>query len=519
MSKLRSLAAIASQAASWLVPGLLLATALHANVTPAPLFTDGAVLQRGKPVPVWGRADPGEKVTVTFSGQSRDVVADSGGRWLVLFSPLAASNQGADLVIAGKDTVTVHDVLVGEVWLCSGQSNMEFPVSRAQNAAQEIAAAHFPLIRHVQIARTVASNPAESVLTTGWNAATPANVGSFTAVGYFFARDIHQKLDVPIGLVHSSWGGTPIESWLSPAALEDPAFAIVHERWRQATAAYPAARKVYDKKLPEWTAAEAAERKKGPTALAAFLKKNPRPRAPLGPGDPWTPSGLFNGMIHPLLPYAMQGILWYQGESNADRAAEYAPLFQRLITTWREQFGQGDIPFYWVSLANFKNEADDPTGRNYAFLREAQARALALPNTGQALAIDLGNPDDIHPTNKQAVGRRLALLARNRTYGLTTDDTGPTFAKAVRQGATLRITFDHVATGLIAYEKLPQALELAGADHVWRPAAGRIENNTLIVFSPLVPEPVAVRYAWSNSPAANLYNGAGLPAAPFRSDE
>jgi len=497
---------------------LPLAAVARADVSPAPLFSDGAVLQRDKPVAIWGRADPAEKVSVTFAGQRREATTGADGRWIVYLDSLAASGQGTDLVIAGRNTVILRDVVVGEVWLCSGQSNMEFPVSRATNGAREVAAANFPLLRHVKIERTVAASAAEAVRTTGWKPATPSEAGAFTAVGYFFARELHQKTGVPIGLVHSSWGGTPIESWMSGAALaENPAFAVVGERWRQMEAAYPADKVTYDANLPGWTAAEATARSRGRAELAAFLQQNPQPRPPRGPGDPWTPAGLFNGMIHPLLPYAFRGVLWYQGETNATRAAEYHPLFTALITAWRRHFGQPDLAFYWVNLAGF-DPPDDPSGTSFAFLREAQTRTLSIPNTGQAIAIDLGDPSDIHPPNKQEVGRRLAVLARNRIYGLVSDDTGPTLAGVTREGSALRVRFNHVGTGLIAADKPAQSLQLAGVDRVFHPASGRIERDTLLVSSPAVKEPVAVRYAWKNAPVANLYNGAGLPAVPFRSD-
>ncbi len=525
---------------------LLIFAALHAvavvraDVTLAPLFTDRAVLQRDKVVPIWGRADAGEKVTVNFAGQKREATPGPDGRWLVLLDPLTGTAQGAELTVAGKNTITLREVVVGEVWLCSGQSNMEWPVSRAADAAREIAMANFPLIRHVRIEHVVAETPADTVATSGWLAATPETVGSFTAVGYFFARDLVQKLEVPIGIVHSSWGGTPVESWMSPAAVaSDPAFAVVGERWRRMVTEFPTAKVTYESQLAEWqrvdAAAKAAPAPKTPTlatkskgaakaktpeppsAYAEWLRANPRPRAPRGPGDPWTPTGLFNGMINPLLPYALRGALWYQGESNAERAPEYHALFTAMITAWRAHFGQGDFPFFWVGLANYEVPGD-PTKRSYAFLREAQTKALALPNTGQALAIDIGNPKDIHPTNKQEVGRRLALLARNRVYSMTGDDTGPTLTETAREGATLRVRFTHATGGLVALGKPVQALEIAGADRVFYPADARIDRDMLIVSSPKVREPVALRYAWMNAPEANLYNGAGLPAVPFRTD-
>jgi sialate O-acetylesterase len=507
----------------------VLAVAVRADVTPAPLFTDHAVLQRDKPVAIWGRATPGEKVTVRFAAQQRSATTGTDGRWIVLLDALATASEGAELTIAGKNTVVVHDVVVGDVWLCSGQSNMEFAVSRAINAPREIAAANFPLLRHVKIDRRVASAPADAVKTMGWQSTTPATVGAFTAVGYFFARDLHQKLGVPIGIVNSSWGGTPVESWMSPVALaNDPAFKIVAERWERDLAAYPTAKPPYDAWLADWRNGEATAKAKGEPAHRAWLEKNPWRRAPRGPGDSWTPAGLFNGMINPLVPYALRGVLWYQGESNAEHAAEYHALFATMITAWRAHFGQGDVPFYWVSLANYK-VPEDPTGMSYAFLREAQTQTLSLPDTGQAIAIDIGNPDDIHPTNKQEVGHRLALLARNRVYGLVADDTGPTFASQTRENlppapggrggsAALRVRFTHTDGGLIAHDKPVQSLELAGADRVFHAATAVIDRDTLLVSAPEVKEPVAVRYAWRNAPEANLYNGAGLPAVPFRSD-
>jgi sialate O-acetylesterase len=511
-----------------------------ADVTLAPLFTDHAVVQRDKALPVWGRADAGEAITVQFAGQTRHTKTTSDGRWIVLLDALPATLQGTELVVTGKNTLTIRDLVVGEVWLCSGQSNMEFTVearagtwqakTRVANAATEVAAATFPFIRHVRIDQQVADHPVDAVKTSGWELASPQTVGGFTAVGYFFARDLFQKLNVPIGLVHASWGGTPVESWMSPVAFaSNPTFGAALERWQQNVAAYPVARAAYDSSLATWTAAEAKARAEATTAsakqkpkvdgqkqYAAWLAKNPRPRAPRGPGDPWTPMGLFNGMINPLLPYALRGAIWYQGESNADRASEYRDLFSAMIVSWRAHFGQGEFPFYWVNLANYKNSGDK-TGQTYAFLREAQTQTLALPNTGQALAIDIGNPDDIHPANKQDVGRRLALLAKGRIHGATVDDTGPTFASATREGPALRVRFTH-ANGLIAHDKPVQSLEIAGADRKFFPAKAKIERDTILVAAPEVKEPVAVRYAWRNAPEANLFNGAGLPAVPFRSD-
>lgn len=505
---------------------LALAGAAQADVTPAALFVDGAVLQRDKAVPVWGRAEPGENVSVLFAAQQRNTTADATGRWTVSLDALPASVEGADLTISGKNVVVVRNVVVGEVWLCAGQANMQWPVSRAANAAAEIAAARFPLVRQIALEPTVATTPTATVKTSGWIAAAPETVGAFSAVGYFFARELHQKLGVPIGIIHASSGNSPIEAWMSAEALgSDPAFAVVAQRWQAATLAYPAAKADYEGWLAKWTPAEATARAQGDKLYRPWLAKNPPRYAPVGaPGDSWTPAGHYNGMIHPLVPYALRGALWYQGESNAERANEYHALFSTLIAAWRFHFAQGDFPFYWVNLAGFRAPAD-PTGLSYAVLREAQTKTLNVPNTGQAIAIDLGEPDNLYPANKQDVARRLALLAKARVYGIIDDDTGPTFVSATREpltgrgGVGLRVRFEHTEGGLVAHNKPIPSLELAGADRVFHPAVARIDQGTLLVTSPQVHDPVAVRYAWRNAPEANLYNGAGLPAVPFRSDD
>jgi sialate O-acetylesterase len=498
----------------------------RADVSLGAPFSDGVVLQREKPIPVWGRADAGEKISVSFETQIRTATTTADGRWIVFLDPLPAQAEGHPLTITGKNTITLRDVVVGEVWLCSGQSNMEWPVSRAANAAREIAAANFPLLRQLKIERQASERPADRAPTSGWQSATTANVGSFSAVAYFFARDLHLKLGVPVGVIHSSWGGTAIETWMSELALRSTSLAaVVDERWKKDLSEWPPERVAhYPGELAAWQKAEDAAR--------ATKTKNPLswPRPPATPGSPVQPSALFNGMINPLLPYALRGIVWYQGESNTNRPTEYRELFTALITAWRAHFGQGTplvtsdtagaaapLPFFWVNLPNWR-DLNDRSDQSWALLREAQTQALALPNTGQAIAIDLGDPSDLHPPEKRELGRRLALLARNRVYGLVADDTGPTLLSVAREGAVMRVRFTHADAGLVAHEKPVQALELAGADRIFHAADGRLDGNTLIVSSPQVKEPVAVRYAWQNAPEANLYNGAGLPAVPFRSD-
>jgi sialate O-acetylesterase len=501
---------------------IFFAAVTRADVSLAPIFSDHAVLQRDKPIPIWGRADAGEPVTVTFHGHSVSTTAASDGRWIAYLDALPASAEPADLVITGKNIIAVHDVLVGEVWLCSGQSNMEFvvrdpakPTYRVDNAEEEVAAANYPLIRHFKVKIKESATPTDA-MDGSWAVCSPDTVIQFTAVGYFFARDIYEKLHVPIGLVNSTWGGTPVEAWMSPFALGDPAFAFVDDRWQKGLAEYPQRKAEYDAALPLWQNDLAAAKAAGKES--EFRMLHPQLRQPHGPGDRWTPAGLFNGMINPLLPYALRGVLWYQGESNALHPTEYHELFPAMITAWRKHFGQGDLPFYFVQLASF-SDLKNGSGTEWALIREGQAQALDLPQTAMAVAIDLGEHTNIHPRNKQEVGRRLALIAETRVYGIPGDDSGPMFAGATREGSAMLVHFTQANNGLIAHENPVQSLELAGADKVFHPAQGLIEGETLLVSSPDVKDPVAVRYAWSNDPEANLFNGAGLPAAPFRSDK
>lgn len=500
------------------IVGLLLAAlSAQADVTPAPLFRDHAVLQRGQPVPVWGRAAAGEQVTVEFRGQSVATAAGADGKWRVQLAPLAASAEPATLVIRGRNTVTLSDILVGEVWLASGQSNMEWRVEQAADAVAEAAAAKHPLIREFDVPNLVAEAPQETA-GGAWVVCSPDTAAKFSAVAYYFARDLQRAAGVPVGIINSTWGGTPVESWMSAAVLGGrPEFRLPLDRWRQTLADYPAKKAEFDAALPAWEKEDAAALATGKAAQAAFRKDHPRPRAPRGPGHHWTPAGLYNGMIAPLVPYAMGGAIWYQGESNADYPEEYTALFTAMIRQWRAEWGR-ELPFYFVQIANFNGNATDRAPGQWAWLREAQARTLALPATGMVVTIDIGTPGNIHPKNKQDVGRRLALLARRDVLRESVEVSGPTFVRAARAGAALRLEFDHAA-GLNSGGEAPGDFILAGADGIFHPATARIEGESLIVSSPAVPEPVAARYAWANAPAARLRNGAGLPAAPFRTDD
>jgi sialate O-acetylesterase len=484
----------------------------RANVELAPPFCDHAVLQRDRAVPVWGFADPGEEVVVTFHGKEVRAVTGKDGRWSVTLDPMPVSAEGTDLVVAGRTTAIAHDVLVGEVFLCSGQSNMAMTVVRSQNAKEEIAAANYPLIRVLAVRNTPATEPAKKVVTTGWRVASPATAGGFTAVGYFFARDLYRELGIPIGILHSSFGGTRIEAWLSESAIAgDPAFATIVPDWQADNVVpYAKRRADYDAALATWQAGDDQAKAAGEAAEAQYRKEHRRPVAPMGPQQ--GPSALFNGMINPLVPYAVRAIIWYQGESNVWNAEDYRRLFPALITSWRGHFGRADLPFFWVQLANYADHHD------WSWLREAQTQALSLPNTGQAVAIDIGEPGDIHPRNKQEVARRLLLIANAKLYGGHEEFSGPMLASSAREGGTIRLHFTHANGGLKVRGDAVGSLEIAGADRVFHPATARIERDDLLVSSADVPEPVAVRYAWSSAPEANLYNADGLPAVPFRTD-
>lgn len=479
------------------------------DVTLAPLFSHAGVLQRDRLIPVWGRAQPGEPIEVRFDGETARTEADGTGRWRVTLNARAASREGKELVVRGRDTVRVRDLLIGDVWLCSGQSNMAFTVYRGLNANTEIGAANFPLIRHYLIPRRVTAQPAEELSGT-WQICHPDSVADFSGVAYFFARDLFLRYQVPIGLINSTWGGTQIESWMEETAVRaDPSAEAIDRRWRQRLADFPAKLEKYPQEISAWQAQADEARRSGREFVL------PAPAAPEGPNSRWMPAGLYNAMIAPLAPAPLRGVLWYQGEANAPRAAEYASLFRGLIRQWRAAFGQ-ELPFYFVQLANHDRESDK-TQRTWAYLREAQQAALELPRTGMAVTIDIGDVKDVHPKNKQEVGRRLALIARAQLEGEPVEFSGPRLVAVDREGSMLRIRFRR-AKGLHTAGQAMNAFEIAGEDRKFFRAIARIDGETVMVMSPEVAEPVAVRYAWHNFPDACLFNDAGLPASPFRSD-
>lgn len=490
---------------------MLVALPAGADVKLPAVIGDNMVLQRDLPLPIWGTADPGESVTVTIGEESRSTTAGADGRWLVRLSPLKRSGPVAVSVV-GNNSIDLENVLLGEVWVCSGQSNMEMPVKLSNNPEEEIAAADYPKIRMFSAKHTVADEPQADV-EGRWVECSPENIPGFSAVAYFFGGKLQEMVGRPVGLVKSAWGGTPAESWTSREALAaDGELAPIRERWAHLLESHPERMKEYREKLAAWkTAAEAAK--------AAGEKPTRQPRPPLGPNHPHRPSSLYNGMISPLVPFAIRGAIWYQGESNAKRAYQYRKLFSTMIQDWRNNWDQGDFPFLFVQLANFYERAAEPGESNWAELREAQTMALSLPNTGMAVTIDIGEAKDIHPRNKQDVGVRLALAAGAVAYGQGIIPSGPMYKSATIESGRVRLYFDHVGGGLSTEGKGGlRGFAIAGEDRKFVWANAEIDGDSIVVSSADVAEPVAVRYGWANNPDCNLYNEAGLPASPFRTD-
>jgi sialate O-acetylesterase len=479
----------------------------------ASIFTDHVVLQREAAVPVWGWADTGAEITVEFAGQKKTVITDANGKWLVKLDALKASAEPRTLTVTEAKTkaqVLLKDVLVGEVWLGSGQSNMAMTVDRAKDYEKEQGTAHLPNMRMFK--EESASANAERVDGKGtWVVCAPDTVGKFSATLFFFGREIHKALGVPVGLINSSVGGTPIEAWIAPEpqrATETlkPFFAAQQNN----AAVSEEAKQEYARALARWKTA----------AKKAAVEKQPVPRRPRDPAAMQARKinvgGLFNGKIAPLIPYAIRGALWYQGEASSTPAK--APFYQYqlplLVNDWRARWGN-DFPFAWVQLPDFGGQ-----GRDWPTIREAMLKTLALSKTGMGITIDIGEERNIHPRNKQEVGRRLSLWALGTVYGQPVAATsGPLPAGHEIHDGEVVLSFSHTDSGLVARGGELKGFTIAGAEKQWKPANARINGDKVIVSSPDVKQPAAVRYAWENFPACNLYNGAGLPASPFRTDD
>lgn len=624
---------------------LIISVISSANVRMPILFSDGMVLQRDKQIPIWGFADANESVEVHFNKQIKKIIADKNGKWTV---NLNAEKAGGpfELVIIGKNKITIQNVLIGEVWICSGQSNMEFQVFKTMNAEKEIADANYPMIRHFGVAQDLSGTPKDDLKQGKWEVANRENVGNFTAVGYYFARKLYSELKIPIGIINTSWGGTNVETWTSREAFEKsnefknmiadvPSLNVdsisklyarkMKERvekiqgtpvsndneksfkelsfndnswgelntpglwenqslgdldgvvWMRKTITLSAQdiknkatlslAKIDDEDITyvngievgrntQWDARRIYQipenvLKEGKNVIAVRIVDNSGGGGIYGESQDlkltigskvipldgkWKfrvivvktalspnsyPSLLYNAMVNPLVPYGIQGVLWYQGEANVWRAAEYKKSFPLMISDWRTKFKQGNFPFFFVQLSTFDEfGGNSQKGSRWAELREAQSETLKLPNTGMAVTTDIGNAKDIHPTNKQDIGLRLAAIAMNNIYGKKQVHSGPTYKSQQIKGNQIILTFDNIGSGLSTpnNDEL-RGFEIAGADKVFYSAKAIIKDNKIIVSSDKVQNPVAVHYGWADDDTAiNLFNKEKFPASPFRTD-
>lgn len=484
------------------------AVSSSAAVRPSPLFSDHVVLQQGMAVPVWGTAAPDEVVRVLLNGRKASTKAGADGKWSVRLHKLKAGGP-YELHIDGANSITIHDVLVGEVWLASGQSNMVFTVSKKVypwagmlDEEKVIAAANDPQIRMFTV-KALKSYAPQDDPTGDWQICSPETVPGFSAIGYLFARDLQQRLHVPVGILTVAYGASTAESWLPRTALEaDPQLKPLLDRFDVLGSFYK-----------EHPGASAADAPPAPQTIngrsAAGALRDPAQ-------DQHQPTVLFNGMLRSVIPYAIRGAIWYQGESivgGKAGVALYPHVMQTLVSQWRALWGEGEFPFYAVQLAALKNVSNNPV------VRENQAQILSLPKTGLAVTIDIGDPDNVHPKDKEPVGERLALLALANTYGRKLEYSGPRYSGMEIEGSSIRIRFTHVNGGLVAKGGPLKWFQIAGADQRFVDADATIEGDSVVVKNSGVTAPVAVRYAWANGPfGCNLYNAAGLPAAPFRTD-
>ena len=487
---------------------LVIAVATRADVRLPGVFSDNLVLQRGIAIPIWGWAGDGEKVTVTLGGKSVSALPVN-GKWLVKL-PKQKAGGPLTLTVEGKNRIVLKNVLIGEVWVCSGQSNMEWPLNRSFESGKDIADSANPNLRLFTVPKLKANEPVDDVKAS-WQECNAETVKGFSAVAYYFGRDLQKALGVPVGLIHTSWGGSPAEVWMSQDVLES------NPRYHsEILDSYAESFKRYEADLAKWK------------KEVEDLKQEGKPPARNQPGLGWKPTELYNGMIAPIIPYAIKGAIWYQGESNAGRADQYRSLFADMIRNWRRDWKQGDFTFLAVQLAPWdkarKRTIEEITASagdsDWAELREAQVLATQiLPRVGIAVITDVGDKDDIHPTKKEPVGARLALQAQRIAYREKLVASGPTYKSMKVKDGRIILKFRDVDGGLDAAGGALKGFSICGADRKFVWANAEIHGDTVVVSSPSVPSPVAVRYGWADYPVVNLFNKAGLPASPFRTDD
>jgi sialate O-acetylesterase len=494
------------------------------------VFSDHMVLQCDKRVPVWGWAEPGEHVVVAIAGQTHEATADPQGKWQLKLDPIPVTHEPLTMVVEASNRIELQDVLAGEVWVCSGQSNMQWSVDVSWNADLAILGAKHPQIRLLTVENAGVQKPIED-FEGQWQVCSPETVPGFSAVGYYFGQQLHEILDVPIGLIDNAWGGSSCEAWVQRELFDQhpDLYGPLMQRWtdkeNQTDAKEPY--EAYEAGLLEWQQ----------RAIAAKQKGEPVPSQPPRPNTDMItqhrPGNLFNGRVAPIVPFAIRGVIWYQGESNASRAYQYRHLFPLTIQNWRNAWQQGDFPFYWVQLADFRAEHEEPSESDWAELREAQTMAQdQLANTGEAVIIDIGEAADIHPRNKREVGNRLARLALAQDYGVDMAHRSPRYDSMEVSGGKATLSFKHLGDGLRTVDKQElQGFTIAGADQKWHRAQARFPANEageggtrpdrtkVVVWSDAVTAPVAVRYAWADNPVCNLYSTEGLPLTPFRTDD
>ncbi|HEX4808374.1 MAG TPA: sialate O-acetylesterase [Bryobacteraceae bacterium] len=487
-----------------------LSVTAKAEVRLPKILSSHAVLQRDQPLHIWGFSDPNEKVSASIAGVTQSTIADASGDWSVYLPPMHAGGP-FELTVAGTNKIVLDDILIGDVWFASGQSNMEMPLNGfpgsavVKNAAEEIKNANQPNLRLLFIPHAATTYPLNDIQgDAAWSVCSPETAAKFSAVAYFFGRDIAAQEHIPIGLIDSTWGGTPAETWVSLDGLSaNSSLMAVFASWARladAQADVPALRRA-EKREDE----------------AARQTHSPLPKHPWHP-DPasWDPSWLFNGMIAPAINYGIRGVIWYQGETNSklDRAPLYHQVFSTLIEDWRRHWGEGDFPFLFTQISSFKSDETE----DWPTVRDGQRRTLSVANTAMAVTIDVGDPNNVHPSDKQTVGARLALAARAMAYHEDVEYSGPLFRQTSTEEGAIRVWFTHANGGLTAKDGALEGFEVAGDEHKFLPAAARIDGSSVVLTNSDIKNPRYVRYGWQNAPVLNLYNSAGLPASPFTSE-